>query len=98
MVAISSAFSPNQSFCAGARIQENPGANSRVFGGQAVVPAEVLLGKTMAPHEFLVSPLPGSPRISQGLCLKCLPAQMHMHLVLSLQKQPTPEQGGTCMP
>ena len=52
--------SSDQWFCAGARIQENPGANSRVFGGQAVVPADVLLGKTMAPHEFLVSPFLGA--------------------------------------
>ena len=84
--------------CAGARIQENPGANSRVFGGQAVVPAEVLLGKTMAPHEFLVSPLPGSSRICQGLCPQCLPILILRCLMLILQKRPPPEQGGTCMP
>ena len=40
--------------CAGARIQANAGANTRVFGGQIITPAAVLSGKMMPPHEFQV--------------------------------------------
>ena len=84
VIACATAFSPDEQLRAGARIQENPGANSRVFGGQAVVPADVLLGKTMAPHEFLVSPL-------RGMYPKSLPKLMHTCLMLSLQKQLLPK-------
>ena len=38
----------------GARIQENAGANTRLFGGQVIPPADVLSAKMMPPHEFQV--------------------------------------------
>lgn len=39
---------------AGARIQENAGANTRLFGGQVITPADVLSAKLRPPHEFQV--------------------------------------------
>lgn len=56
---------------AGARVAVNPGANSRVFGGKEVLPADILSGSVSPPHEFQVHHSNGSSQKGLHMPFNC---------------------------